>query len=377
MKIDKYSAILGSTTSLTEMSGLTNTRPLANLPFNGKYRLIDFQLSNLANAGIHSVYGIFRGRNIRSIFDHIRSGREWGLNTLLSHYFLGFYDTGSESVEKDKDYYDQILTYLKRSGSDQTVYLSCDILCNIDLEQVLHVHHVTQRNMTTVYKKIHRKYISPSNDILKIDECDNVVGRDQISDSRDLEKMSAGIYIMNTPWLIEKMEEEAAKDKPRKLRYFLQDLTISERALAFEYTGYLANIASVKSYYDANMDMLDSQKFYSLLYANQKVYTKIKNEESTYFAPESKVINSQFASGSIVKGKIDNSILSRNCFIDSCSQITHSIIFPKVRIGEGAIIEHAIIDKNVKIAPGVTVKGSQESPIVITKALEITEDIIQ
>ncbi|MGC4388003.1 sugar phosphate nucleotidyltransferase, partial [Streptococcus suis] len=94
------------------------------LPFDGKYRLIDFQLSSLANAGIRSVYGIFRGQNIRSIFDHIRSGREWGLNTLLSHYFLGFYNTENDSQVTDKDYYDQILTYLKRSGSDQTVYMS-------------------------------------------------------------------------------------------------------------------------------------------------------------------------------------------------------------------------------------------------------------
>ena len=131
MKIDKYSAILGSAIGFPEMEGLTDTRPLANLPFDGKYRLIDFQLSNLANAGIRSVYGIFRGQNIRSIFDHIRSGREWGLNTLLSHYFLGFYNTPEDSIYADKDYYDQILTYLKRSGSDQTIYMSCDILCNI------------------------------------------------------------------------------------------------------------------------------------------------------------------------------------------------------------------------------------------------------
>ena len=137
MKIDKYSAILGSTIGFHEMEGLTDTRPLASLPFDGKYRLIDFQLSNLANAGVRSVYGIFRGQNVRSIFDHIRSGREWGLNTLLSHYFLGFYNASIDSSTADKDYYDQILTYLKRSGSDQTIYMSCDILCNIKSEEIV------------------------------------------------------------------------------------------------------------------------------------------------------------------------------------------------------------------------------------------------
>lgn len=378
MKIDKYSAILGSTIGFSEMEGLTDKRPLANLPFDGKYRLVDFQLSNLANAGVRSVYAIFRGQNVRSIFDHIRSGREWGLNTLLSHYFLGFYNSDvKDSIATDQDYYDQILTYLKRSGSDQTIYLSCDILCNIDLDQVLHVHNANKREMTVVYKKLEPQFISKSNAILQIDETDTVTGQSVVSEGEELEKMSAGIYIVNTPWLIEQMEKESEKENPRKVRFLLQDLCIESQALAFEYTGYLANISSVKSYYDANMDMLDSQKFYSLLYSNQKVYTKIKNEESTYFATESDVKNAQFASGSIVKGKVTESIVSRNCYIDSDADVSGSIIFPKVTIGKGAHVENAILDKNVKVAPGVTIKGSKENPLVISKSIEVVEDIIQ
>ncbi|WP_057491452.1 glucose-1-phosphate adenylyltransferase subunit GlgD [Streptococcus orisasini] len=376
MKIDKYSAILGSAIGFPEMEGLTNARPLASLPFDGKYRLIDFQLSNLANAGIRSIYGIFRGQNIRSIFDHIRSGREWGLNTLLSHYFLGFYNTREDSIYADKDYYDQILTYLKRSGSDQTIYMSCDILCNIDLQQVIHLHNANKRNMTVVYKKLPADVISKANDILEIDESDTVVGRHDSYVGDELAKMSAGIYIVNTLWLIEQMEKEDQKENPQNLRFLLRDLTVSERALAFEYTGYLANISSVKSYYDANMDMLDSQKFYSLLYSNQKVYTKVKNEEATYFAPSSTVKNAQFASGSIVRGTVEHSIVSRNCRISDNSRVANSIVFPKVTIGEGAVVENAILDKNVTIAPGVTIRGTADKPVVIAKTSEIVEDIV-
>ncbi|MEX2804337.1 glucose-1-phosphate adenylyltransferase subunit GlgD [Streptococcus sp. H31] len=378
MKIDKYSAILGNAIGFPEMEGLTAVRPLASLPFDGKYRLIDFQLSNLANAGIRSVYGIFRGQNIRSVFDHIRSGREWGLNTLLSHYFLGFYNTSEDGTVADHDYYDQILTYLKRSGSDQTVYMSCDILCNIDLQQVIHLHNANKRNITVVYKKLPRESISQANDILEIDESDIVVGRrDGFEEGSKTEKMSAGIYIIDTPWLIEQMEKEAQKDKPQKLRFLLRDLTVSEQALAFEYTGYLANISSVKSYFDANMDMLDSQKFYSLLYSNQRVYTKVKNEESTYYAADSVVKNAQFASGSIVKGDVEHSIVSRNCYLAENSKIVNSILFPKVKIGQGTVIENAIVGKNVQIADGVTIRGTQEKPVVIAKSVEIVEDIIQ
>ena len=100
------------------MSTLTSNRPVASLPFGGKYRLIDFPLSSLANAGVRSVFWYFFSRIILVLFfDHIRSGREWGLSTLLSHYYLGIYNTRVESSTVGKEYYQQLLTYLKRSGS--------------------------------------------------------------------------------------------------------------------------------------------------------------------------------------------------------------------------------------------------------------------
>lgn len=377
MKIDKYTAILGNTIGYPDMESLTANRPLANLPFDGKYRLIDFQLSSIANAGIRSVYGIFRGQNIRSIFDHIRSGREWGLNTLLSHYFLGFYNTSDESKTADADYYDQILNYLKRSGSDQTVYMSCDILANINLKQVLHVHSANQREMTVIYKKVAKSSLSSDNELLAIDETDTVVGKISVEKSDEPVPMSADIYVVNTPYLIEKLEEEAQKETPRKIRFVLRDLIVEAGALAFEHTGYLANITSVKSYYDANMDMLDPQKFYTLFYGNQKVYTKVKNEESTYFDEQSTVSNSQFASGSIIKGNVNRSIISRSCRVEEGATVAHSVVFPKVKIGAGATIEYAIIDKNVTVPAGVTLRGSAEKPLVIAKGREITGDIIQ
>lgn len=376
MKIDKYSAILGNAIGYNDMSGLTDKRPLANLPFDGKYRLIDFQLSSLANAGIRSVYGIFRGQNIRSVFDHIRSGREWGFHTLLSHYFLGFYNTLGEEEVADSDYYEQVLTYLKRSGSNQTIYMTCDILCNINLEEVIHLHNASKRNITVVYKKLPKTALSPANEILAIDEYDNIIGKKEASEGNDLEPMSVDIYVVNTPWLIEKLEEEVKQASPRKIRYLLRDLIVTEESLAFEYTGYLANICSVKSYYDANMDMLDPQKFYSLLYSNQKVYTRVKNEESTYFAKESQVRDSQFASGSVIKGKVERSIVSRGCLVEEGAQVLGSVVFPKVTIGNKAILEYAIVDKGVTIEPGVTIKGSPEQPIVVSKGLCVKEDMI-
>ena len=377
MKIDKYSAILGNTVGFHDMSTLTNNRPVASLPFGGKYRLIDFPLSSLANAGVRSIFGIFQQDNISSVFDHIRSGREWGLSTLLSHYYLGIYNTRVESSTVGKEYYQQLLTYLKRSGSNQTVSLNCDVLTNIDLNQVFHLHNTTKSPITVVYKKLPQKDISDVNAILDIDETDHVLSHKLFdkNSNQDLYNMSTDIFVVDTPWLIERLEEEAKKENPEKLRYVLRDLAAEAGAFAYEYTGYLANIYSVNSYYEANKDMLDLHKFYSLFTPNQKIYTKVKNEEPTYYASSSKVAKSQFASGSIIEGEVVNSVLSRNVRVHEESSVKDSLLFTRVVVGKGATVEYAILDKGVEVAEGVVIRGTAEHPVVVKKGEKVTEDI--
>ena len=378
MKIDKYSAILGNTVGYHDMSTLTSHRPVASLPFGGKYRLIDFPLSSLANAGIRSVFGIFQQENISSVFDHIRSGREWGLSTLLSHYYLGIYNTPVENTTVGPEYYQQLLTYLRRSGSDQTVALNCDVLVNIDLNQVFHLHNTVDRPITVVYKKLPSKDISEVNSVLEIDESDHVISQ-KLFDSKDAKEvynMSTDIFIVDTPWLIEKIEEEAKKEYPQKLRYILRELAVEYNAFAFEYTGYLANVHSVESYHRSNLDMLETQNFIKLFSPNQKVYTKVKNEEPTYYAKTSNIKTSQFASGSIVEGRVENSVVSRRVYLHQGSEVRSSILFPGVVVRENAIVEHAILDKGVEVAAGVTIRGSLEAPVVVQKGTIVTEDIV-
>ena len=378
MKIDKYSAILGNTVGFHDMSTLTNNRPVASLPFGGKYRLIDFPLSSLANAGVRSIFGIFQQDNISSVFDHIRSGREWGLSTLLSHYYLGIYNTRVESSTVGKEYYQQLLTYLKRSGSNQTVSINCDVLINIDLNQVFHLHNTTKSPITVVYKKLPKKDISGVNAILEVDETDHVLSHHLFDENsnQDLYNMSTDIFVVDTPWLIERLEEEAKKENPEKLRYVLRDLAEESGAFAYEYTGYLANIHSIESYYQANKDMLDLHKFYSLFTPNQKIYTKVKNEEPTYYASSSKVAKSQFASGSIIEGEVVNSVLSRNVRVHEDSFVKDSLLFTRVVIGKGAQVEYAILDKGVEVAEGVVIRGTAEHPVVVKKGEKVTEDIL-
>ncbi len=158
-------------------------------------------------------------------------------------------------------------------------------MINIDLNQVFHLHNTTKGPITVVYKKLPKKDISEVNAILEVDETDHVRSH-TLFDRKSTEEMfnmSTDIFVIDTPWLIERLEEEAKKEHPEKLRYVLRDLAAKEGAFAYEYTGYLANIHSVESYYQANKDMLESQKFYSLFSPIKRFIqrSKTKNQLTT------------------------------------------------------------------------------------------------
>ena len=122
--------------------------------------------------------------------------------------------------------------------------------------------------------------------------------------------------------------------------------------------------------------MLETQNFIKLFSPNQKVYTKVKNEEPTYYAKTSNIKTSQFASGSIVEGRVENSVVSRRVYLHQGAEVRSSILFPGVVVRENAIVEHAILDKGVEVAAGVTIRGSLEAPVVVQKGTIVTEDIV-
>ena len=144
----------------------------------------------------------------------------------------------------------------------------------------------------------------------------------------------------------------------------------------YEYTGYLSNIYDIPSYYRANMDMLQPSKFNSLLYSNQKIYTKLANEVPTYYAENSVANNSHFASGSIVDGTVVDSLISRRCKISEAAVIEQSIVMASANIGKNAYIKNAILDKNVIVDEGVRIIGADTNPVIIKKDSHVTNDIV-
>ncbi|MGM0166404.1 glucose-1-phosphate adenylyltransferase, GlgD subunit [Enterococcus sp. AZ135] len=378
MRANKMCAIMGNVYECPELLPLTEKRPLATLPFDCKYRLIDFNLSNAINANIKSVYMVFNQGTTKSVFDHIGGGREWHLDSVDSRYFIHFYQDFLKKKAEGRPYFESVIDYLNKSKSEYTVFMGNRMLCNIDLEAVLKIHQQSDSVMTVVYKKMPKEQIYRQDEILEVDEHGIIKGHHNFLEDKSDDEMlnlSMKIFICRTDWLINALQEGQNLGGPVALVDFLTLAMNQVKTYAYEYTGFLSNIFDIKSYYDANMAMLDPKKFTSLLYSKQKIYTKLKNEVATYYSPTSEVRNSQFATGCLIDGKVQGSLVSRSVVVENGAEVEESIIMASCSIQENAFVKHAILDKNVVVEPGIKIIGSADQPVVIKKNTHVLSDV--
>lgn len=370
-------ALVGNLHRYDGLLPLTERRPLSTLPFDSKYRLLDFNLSSVANANIKSLFMVFNEGETQSVFDHIGGGKEWGLDGIQNRFFIQIYQDFIRREDNNSSYYDLVIDYLKKSKSEYAVYMGSKILVNIDLRGLLHIHQAHGNDMTVVYKRVAKEQ-AYKEDILLTLGADNLIEETNLvkdTEMGEVVNLCTDIFIIKTEKLIEILKQKQAEGILGNVEGFLRE-RINETTYAYEYTGYLNNIYDISSYYRANMDMLDTQKFNSLLYSSQKVYTKMKNEVPTYYAETSVVNNSQFATGCMIEGKVESSLIGRGTTIGEGAELQGALIFPSNVIKSNAVVRYAILDKNVVVEEGVRIEGTPENPVVVRKGSIVTADII-
>ena len=376
---NKICAILSTVTRNEKLSPLINQRPVATLPFDCKYRLIDFPLSSLANAHVNSIFMAANQGETQSIFDHMGSGSEWGLDSFKKRYFVYIQQDFERLKEQGLPYFDQQISFLRKSKAAYTVLLDSKFVCNVDLTAVLKIHKASDKHITAIYKKVTPDMAEEYDTIIRFDENNKASSSflGQLTSVSEKEALSLNMFIVDTEWLIkflQRMQEEGEyASSSRLLRKYMVDMDIN----TYEYTGYMSNIRTIKSYYDANMSMLDSSNFTALLYSSQPVRTKVNNEVPTYYSKESNVTNSQLSSGCIVEGNVKDSLISRRSKIEKNASVENTMMFTDSKIKSGAQVKYAIVDKHVVIENDVRVEGTLENPVVIPKNTIVTENIIQ
>ena len=372
---NKLCAILNLTEDDKALKPLTNTRPIAGLPFANRYRIIDFMLSDICYAEIDSV-ALFIAESGRSIYDHVRSGAAWDLDSPVSGGIFTFsqqsWKLRHHKENEHEDYYYNHRVFMSRSKAEYVFVAGSKILANIDIKAVMRQHLQQDKDVTVVYKPTDRDFIGRDTDKTRAltfgDNFEVTVIREHDELGSD-EKVNAslGMYIISIEKLNElidrAVDEDVYMEVDELIQHYLRDVSVN----AFEYTGYTANIDSIERYYQANMDMLNRPKFTALFHASIPILTKTKSGVPTYYGKESNVTSSIIGTGARIEGEVTRSLIARKVEIAESAKVTDSIILQGTVVGKGAEIAYAIIDKDSFVEPGAKIIGTPDNIIVIEK----------
>lgn len=357
------------------MRELTNDRTVASVPFGGRYRLIDFALSNLVNAGVRDV-GVVTKSNYYSLMDHVGSGKEWDLNRKKGGLSIlppsvGTMPGGFQPNAGKIEALHGIINYIRNCGSKYIIVTDANIVANIDFNEMLEYHIEKHAYMTVLYQKdVFEQNRFRDNTFLQINN-DGRITDVAINQTIQLHSnMLLGTFIIERELLDFLISQCAAHNRLSFERDIIQDMCNDLDIYAYSYEGYVEKIDSVDTFRKTNMDLLDPS-VRNELFRNGAILTKVRDEVPTYYGERSYVENSLIADGCIIKGRVENSVIFRSVIVEENAVVKNSIIMQDGKILRGALVEHCITDKMVTVGENKTIVGAESYPVVLAKNAEI------
>ncbi len=359
---------------------LTQKRSMASVPFAGRYRLVDFALSNMVNANIYKV-GIITHYNYQSLVDHVGAGKDWdlarstgGLKILppqiTTYDNRGAKTTFSSRLEALMNAYNFV-----SKGTEEYIVLSdCDIVCNIDLKDVIGKHIESGADITMVTKNVYINADMAKNcTVVESDENGRVTNLiDNPASTEGFVDLCLNIFVLRREYLHSIIIDSLSKG----YKSFTKDVIAANKDnmkfMKYEYQGYFATINNLEGYFKSSMDVLRPE-VRECLFGEKKrpVYTKVKNSAPAKYADGAKVKNSLIADGCVIEGVVENCILFRGVHVGKGSVLKNCIVMQDSVVGKDVSLNCVVADKNVVIKDGRVLSGHETHPFSISKGTTI------
>ncbi|WP_172255580.1 glucose-1-phosphate adenylyltransferase subunit GlgD [Saccharibacillus deserti] len=362
----KLMGVINLDHELDQLKELTYFRAGAAVPFAGRYRLIDFALSNMMSAGVQDI-ALFVRRKYRSLLDHLGEGRPWDLDRKRGGLFVlpPDWNDPTDISSGDLQHMHNNRDFFDRSSGEYVVHAGSQHLSKVDFCDLAEQHKASGADVTVVYK--HVDLLEPEHDAcfrVDVDENGFVNG---IHNEKGHHNLYIELFIMEKGLFMQQMEYCIAHGDS----YFFRDAILRNpsglKIAGYEYKGYHAVINSVESYYKNSLELLDQEKYKQLFSPEMPVHTKIKYEAPTKYLEGADVKNSLVANGCLIAGEVEGSVLFRGVKVEKGAKIINSIIMQKCVIEAGAIVENVIMDKDVQLSENRTLVGDSRKPYVIAK----------
>ena len=344
---------------------LTNRVAKPAVSYGGKYRIVDFPLSNCANSGVNIV-GVLTQYESVLLNSYVAAGGRWGLDARESGVFVL---PPREKADADLDVYrgtadaiSQNIDFIDKYSPEYLLVLSGDHIYKMDYDKMLDYHKEMNADATIAVIEVPMKEASRFG-IMNTDGAGRIVEFEEKPEHPKSNLASMGIYIFN--WkLLRKMLLADMKD-PDSHHDFGKDiipqlLNDNKTLAAYKFKGYWKDVGTIDSLWEANMDLLDSRNELNLNDASWRIYTEDTPTLPQYIGPNAKIDKAFITQGCVVKGEVKHSVLFTGCKVGEGAKIIDSVLMPGVEVAAGAVVQRALVADNIKIGPEAVV-GSADS----------------
>lgn len=353
---------------------LTEVRPIAAVPFGGRYRMIDFTLSNMINSGIDNI-GIILKDKFHSLNDHIGPGKSWDLDRKtggLRMLYPNIEPNPTQIAIGDLPVLRDNFNFVLRTSKNHVLFTRSSYIGNIDFNPAFSHHIETNSDITILTRHIIRgrdRVDLLGLDIISHDNGELGIGRNL--GNQDEFDLSVEMYFIKKDVFIQIVTEAVESGNEAYLKRAIIDRLRNYNVSTFTLDSDILPIHSLQSYYNASMQILDPAYADYLFYRHGKIYTKVKDAPSTMYLGKTDVNNTLIANGCIIEGTVENSIIFRGVTIGKNTVVRNSIVFQDVTIGEDCNINNCVFDKNVVVGNRKVLMGDGGLPYVIKKGVVI------
>ena len=360
-----------------QLRELTFSRSVAAVPFGGRYRTIDFVLSDMVNSGVTNV-GIIANRNYHSLMDHLGSGKEWDLHRKRDGLFIlpPFVTKDNTGVYRGTvDAIRSVLGYVRRSSQRYVILTGSHTVFNTTFDDMLRQHIKTGADVTIMYNDESADGFDRSEQFddlrLTMDDTGRITDLAFNPHTPTVPHIGCDVYIMEKT-LLEYLVEDAAAHGDSD---FMQDVLIKNtgkfRFYGWKYSGVVARLNSLGQFYKHNMRLLEHDVAKDLFDPTHPIYTKVKDEVPARYVGEGAAHNSIVADGCVIEGEVENSVLFRGVHIGKGAKVRNSILMQSSYVGEGSELNYMVLDKGCTILNGRLLSGHENYPMILRKGVTV------
>lgn len=365
----KALGIINFEDNVATVEGLGDYRPVPAIAFLGRYRVIDFVLSNMTNSGIDNVQ-VYCKEKPRNLMEHLGNGSVYNINSKRGKLRILYGEKSFSSPVYNHDIANFILNmqYIEEDRNPYVVVVPSYFIYSLDYSAVLDAHIDSGADVTVLYTSTNEAKTSFLGcDTLTFDKSKKITSIDKNRGNTQRKNISLEGYVMTKKLFIDLVKKAAETSSLYWFKDILKDSVEELDMRAYQVKGFVACINSLPAYYKACMTLKDRSKAAGLFKPGWPIYTQTNDSAPTKFEEGSKVTGSVVANGSIIEGTVENSIISRNVTIRKGAVVKDSILLPGVYIGEKAKLDHVVVDKYAIIHHVKELKGTDEEPVYVKR----------